>query len=126
MDMSGHPNTPPRAVDRDTVFLMARVRGGRGEREGRYVVRNLSKTGACIAEPGPLEKGQRLVVALGQLENVAAEVAWARDGFAGLRFLQPIDVALARRHGVKPARRTSDVKAGWLSDQRRPHQKVWG
>lgn len=124
--MSGNPTAPADSRERDTVFIMARVAGGVGGKEGRYVVRNLSKTGACIAEPGPLEKGQRLVLSLGQLENVAAEVAWARDGFAGLRFLQPIDVALARKHGVKPARRGSDVKVGWLSEQRRPHQKVWG
>lgn len=126
MDMSGHPKISAEARDRDTVFLMARVAGRHGGAEGRYVVRNLSKTGACIAEPGPLEKGQQLVVSIGHLEKVAAEVAWARGGFAGVRFLQPIDVALARRHGVKPARRSGDVQVGWLSDGRRPHQRVWG
>ncbi len=126
MDMSGHPKISTTSRQRDTVFIMARVAGAPGGKEGRYVVRNLSKTGACIAEPGPLEKGQRLVVSIGQLEDVAAEVAWARGGFAGVRFLEPIDITLARKHGVKPARRGSDLQVGWLSDTRRPHQRVWG
>ncbi|MES2754307.1 MAG: hypothetical protein V4659_06545 [Pseudomonadota bacterium] len=107
--------------DRDTVFLMARI-AEPGAGASRYRVRNMSPDGVCIEQPTGLEKFKRLIVSVGQLDNVAAEVAWARGGFAGLKFMRPIDIAKARKHRVAP----TDATAGWLSDHRRPHQRVYG
>lgn len=124
MDMSQHPQLPQqtRPRNRDTVFMVARVAGAPSGDPQRFLVRNLSATGACIAEPAGLEKFKRLVVEIGQLSGVPAEVAWARGGFAGIRFLSPIDVARARRHKIAEG----GVKTGWLSDTRRPFQRVNG
>ena len=62
------------------------------------------------------------MVEIGQLDGVQAEVAWSRGGFAGIRFLRPIDVARARRHKIAEG----PVKTGWMSDTRRPFQRVFG
>lgn len=106
MDMSGQPKTRNRAA----VYLMAQVAGATDLPPGRYVVRNLSATGACIAAERGIEQGQQLTVSLGLLDHVAAEVAWARGGLAGLRFLEPIDVAEARRR--KPPE--GSAHPGWI------------
>lgn len=109
---------------RDSVFMMAWVASAPQAEPRRYLMRNLSDTGCCIAEPHALDKFERMIVSIGQEEHVPAEVAWIREGTAGLQFLRPIDLRLARRRrGDGPI---AGPKAGWLSDQRRPHQRVYG
>ena len=112
--MSGHPKTR----NRDAVYLMAQVAGAAA---GRYVVRNLSASGACIAVEGGLEKGAALTVSMGRLDNIAAEVAWARGGLAGIRFLKPINVATARQR--KRASVGADVQAGWVGARHDPYRR---
>lgn len=98
----------PRPDPRDSVFLTAQVVGACGATR-RYRIRNLSREGACVEQPEGLQKDARLTVSIGLIERVPAEVAWARGGFAGLRFLIPIDTRLARQ---RPPR-SLDPRAGW-------------
>ena len=51
-------------------------------------------------------------MSIGQLDHLAAEVAWARGGFAGIRFCRPVDVMLARKHRSK----ITTVRAGWMAE----------
>ena len=106
--------------DRESVLLMARVAPAAGEESTGHRVRNLSRDGVCIEYPGRLEQHDRLDVSIGQLDRIAGEVAWARGGFAGIRFAQPIDPMLARKHrAAKPV----DVRAGWMTDLRHAHRR---
>ncbi len=106
--------------ERESVWLMARVASPAGGESGGHRVRNLSRDGVCIEFPDRLEQHDRLTVSIGQLDHIPGEVAWARGGFVGIRFAQPIYPALARKHrGTKPV----DVRAGWMTDLRHAHRR---
>ena len=106
--------------ERESVLLMARITSAAGTETGGHRVRNLSREGVCVEFPARLEQHDRLTVSIGQLDQIPGEVAWARGGFAGIRFSQPIDPALARRHrGTNP----TDVRAGWMADLRHAHRR---
>ncbi len=79
-----------------------------------YRVTNISETGLCIARPGNLAVGSVVVVTIGRVEQVPADVIWVRTGLAGLRFHTPIDLAEARAR--RPAGYVSVApSAGWLA-----------
>lgn len=104
--------------ERESVFLMARLDAARTGVTASHRVRNLSVDGVCVEHPGGLEKFTRLAVSIGQLDNIPAEVAWARGGFAGLKFLAPVDVQSARKHrGI-----ATEVRAGWMNEIRHAHR----
>ncbi len=85
-------------------------------------VTNISETGICIAQPGDLEADSVVVVSIGRIEQVAADVVWVRSGLAGLRFHVPIDVAEARAR--RPAGyRSVAPSAGWLAALNDPYVK---
>lgn len=93
---------------RDSVFLLAKIAGADGDSRS-HRARNLSSEGVCIEQPDELMPGTKLILSIGLVERIHAEVMWARGGFAGLRFAAPIDLALAR----KRAPRSLDPKVGW-------------
>ena len=106
--------------ERESVLLMARVAPAAGSESGGHRVRILSRDGVCIEYPGRLEQHDRLSVSIGQLDDVPGEVAWARGGFAGIRFTRPIEPTLARKHrNATP----TDVRAGWMTDLRHAHRR---
>lgn len=98
--------------ERESVLLMARIDvPGSGSSAG-HRVRNLSNDGVCVEYGQRIEKHTQTVVSIGDLEHVPAEVAWARGGFAGMRFLQPVDAQLARKR--RPV--ATEVRAGWMQE----------
>ena len=105
---------------RTSVMLSADVfRAGRA-RSGAHRVTNISQTGMCIAQPDDLAPGAVVVVTVGRVEQVAADVVWVRSGLAGLRFHAPIDVAVAKTR--RPAGQVSAApSAGWLAQLNDPY-----
>lgn len=76
-------------------------------------VRNLSRFGACVDNPGDLAAGKTVRISMGQVENITAEVMWANAQLAGLRFDRAVDLEEAR----KPRRVTAAApRAGWIAD----------
>ncbi|MBN2973335.1 PilZ domain-containing protein [Roseomonas aeriglobus] len=77
------------------------------ERFGRaattmHRVRNLSTAGACIDACDTFRVGETLVIGIGTLSEVGAQVRWAKDGLIGLQFVVPIETASALARTAKP------------------------
>jgi len=113
---------PLSRATRTSVMLRADIfRLNRTGAESHRVT-NISETGLCIVQADALEVGSAVVVAIGQIAPVAADVVWVRGGLAGLRFHKPIDVAQARLR-----RSAGDVvtppAAGWLAELNDPYAK---
>lgn len=66
-----------------------------GNREALCRLRNLSATGMMVETSAALEVDQEVRIGLRSGEELAARVAWTRDGAAGLALLSPIDVEAA-------------------------------
>ncbi len=81
-------------------------------------VRNLSLTGACVDHSGELKVGERVRVAMGRLVDLDAEVMWATDKLAGIRFDDTIDLDAARA-----PRGAGRAQAGWMSDINHAYRK---
>lgn len=79
------------------MFLMAKLRRGNGEQLGSVRVRNLSRTGLMADCVTALKHGDRLVVALRGIGDVAGKVNWVRGAAIGMAFDKPIDPKLARK-----------------------------
>ena len=96
---------------RNSVIVRAAV-AAPGEAAVERRVRNLSRSGACVEHAGELSSGTVLLLQMGTLQDLPAEVVWATERLAGLRFAELIDLDEARRPrgvGVKP-------KAGWITE----------
>lgn len=87
-----------RAAPRDSLLLLAELRV---EADGRTIgsarIRNLSATGLMADCDTALKEGDRLLLTLRGVGDVAATLNWCRDGRIGLVFDQPIDPMAARR-----------------------------
>jgi len=82
----------------------------------QHRVINLSAQGARLGGAGQFEVRSMVIVSMGQVEHVAADVVWVQGDFAGLNFHAPIDVARARlrpRDVVMPP-----PTGGWLGELR--------
>lgn len=66
-----------------------------GDREALCRLRNLSATGMMIETIAALEVNQELRVGMRSGDELAARVAWTRDGAAGLALRSPINVEAA-------------------------------
>ncbi len=101
-----------------TVFRLNRV----GE---PHRVTNISETGLCIVQAGALDVGSVVVVTIGQVEQVPADIVWVRAGLAGLKFHTPIDVARARlRRAAGQA--AAAPSAGWMAELNDPYARRGG
>lgn len=101
---------PPREK-RNSVIVRAAVTPPGGQ-PTECRVRNLSRFGACVEHAGEFQPGTTVMLHMGALHDLYAEVMWVTDRLAGLRFAEPIDLEEARKPrgiGVKP-------KAGWIAD----------
>lgn len=98
-------------------MLSARLHGaGIADAAPRRVV-NLSETGICLATGCQLAVGEEVAVSIGEVDYAPAQVMWARDGVAGLRFLRPIDVGAARRRrAAAPAASAAAPSSGWMAN----------
>ncbi|MES2339127.1 MAG: PilZ domain-containing protein [Pseudomonadota bacterium] len=104
---------------RASVMLSAQVFRHDHREPTLHRVTNISETGVCLAQDGELTAGSVVVLTIGQVEHVAADVKWSRGKLAGLAFREPIDVARSRlrRTGAAPP-----VAAGWLADLNHLHR----
>lgn len=101
---------------RSSVIIRATIGAPDGSLNERRV-RNLSSTGACIEHEGDLVSGMRLMVAMGALPTISAEVMWTRERLAGIQFERPVALEDAR----KP-RGIGRIAAGWLDELRDPYR----
>ncbi len=96
----------------------------RADRAGgtSHRVTNISETGMCIVQSADLSVGSVVVIAVGRIEDVVADVVWVRAGLAGLRFHDPIDVALAKTRRLA-GHVNAPPSAGWLAALNDPYHK---
>lgn len=124
-----------RRAPRHKVLLAAEISESRNSAPTRHRVRDISAAGARVDAADSLAKGSNVVVTLGSLRGVAATVAWAQGGDAGLSFeseinpedarSRPANVTLARP--LNPAtpvtRPAARVTAGWAAHLNDPYKK---
>ena len=82
----------------------------------RYRIRNLSASGACLANAGALREGENLELTIGAVENILSTVIWAADGLAGVRFEHEIDLEAA--HTRRSTGAVGAPTAGWAAEIR--------
>ncbi|MEO0061476.1 MAG: hypothetical protein RLZZ08_36 [Pseudomonadota bacterium] len=93
-------NVDTRQVNRDSLFLLARVRVDGREEDYRVKVRNLS-AGGMMAEgdtkvASRVTRGSRVSVDLRNIGWVDGSVAWKQEDRFGIAFLEEIDPKLVR------------------------------
>lgn len=86
-----------RAAKRDSLFLLAVVTDEAGSSRGNARVRNLSETGLMADCELSFRAGDRLVVHLRGVGEVAGAVAWANGNRIGMMFDQRINPQAARK-----------------------------
>lgn len=96
-DESDQSGPGKRVARRDSLFLLAGIRRETGETLGRARIRNLSETGLMADCEQVLGDGDRLVVDLRGIGEVAGRVAWVRGDRIGMVFDQTIEPQDARR-----------------------------
>ena len=103
--MSNLPAHFPRAP-RYSVMLMATT-----ERLGRQAttehrVSNLSEDGVCVQRGGIFRAGETLILTVGNLMAVGAQVQWVLNGCAGMQFTQSISIDDALGKAARPPKMT--------------------
>ena len=116
------PSTILGRATRTSVMLSADVFQAGRPGSTAHRVTNISETGMCVVQPPGLTPGNVVVLAIGRVEHVIADVVWVRAGLAGLRFHEPVDLALAKTrrlagHVIAPP------SAGWLAALNDPYAK---
>jgi hypothetical protein len=85
-----------RAEPRDSMFLMAVVRGPSGS-EVTVKIRNLSSGGMMAESPISFLRGDAVEVELRGIGRVAGKIAWTAGGRIGVQFDAQVDPRLARK-----------------------------
>ncbi|MGC1269004.1 MAG: PilZ domain-containing protein [Croceibacterium sp.] len=88
-----------RQVNRDSLFLLARVRVDGRDGDDRVKVRNLSPGGMMAEGDVRVARGSRVSVELRNVGWVDGSVAWKQDNRFGIAFLEEIDPKLVRAPG---------------------------
>jgi hypothetical protein len=96
--------------NRSRVIIRAVVHGPCG-REPERRIRDLSATGACVAQSGNLMAGDEVMLDIGPLKDVAGRVVWVTEYLAGIAFAEPIDLAKTQ----KPKAEVVTAASGWVS-----------
>lgn len=86
-----------RAADRDSLFLLATLSDEAGMSRGQARVRNLSATGLMADCEICFAAGDRLVVNLRGIGEVAGTVAWVKGSRIGVKFDLGINPQAARK-----------------------------
>jgi len=86
-----------RAAKRDSLFLLAVLTDEAGTSRGQARVRNLSETGLMADCELNFHAGERLVVHLRGIGEVAGAVAWANGSRIGMMFDHRINPQAARK-----------------------------
>jgi hypothetical protein len=126
------PEHPTRAT-RTSVMLIALVEQGHAATSHR--VRDLSVGGARIDNAATLTAGGTVSISVGALRAIGATVRWARNGFAGLAFAEPIILEEAHTKALITRARTAEPldtlncevtrvpTAGWIEQIRNPYRR---
>jgi hypothetical protein len=114
-------NVETRQVDRDSLFLLSRLRVDGQEEPYRVKVRNLSAGGMMAEGDVQVLRGALVEVELRNLGWVDGTVAWKQDNRFGIAFIDEIDPKLAREpvmgttlrhdliHGPDPLRKIRKI-----------------
>jgi hypothetical protein len=93
-----------RAAARDSMFLLATLRGARSTAGVSLRVRNVSAGGLMGEIAGYFAEGDIVEVDLRNVGTVAAQVAWRRGDRIGLSFEREIDpIAVRKPVTVRPS-----------------------
>jgi hypothetical protein len=109
----------PNRDKRSSVILKANVQSSGNPAGTERRVRNLSSHGACVDHDGELSAGENVVLFMGEVEDAVAEVMWATERLAGLRFERQVDLEAARRH--RPA--ASNLRSGWMANMNHAYRR---
>ena len=99
---------------RTQVMLGAEVTAAGGVR-AKHRIKDLSETGARIDSAATLKVGEIILISVGDLEAINAEVIWTSGNAAGIRFGQPIDLTKARAKTIVAPKNGSDTRDGCKS-----------
>ena len=105
------PSISRNSDKRESVMMRAQVWMPGARTPSEHRIRNLSISGACMSQPGWLQRGDAIRVTIGHVHDVDATVMWVAEGFAGIRFERPIDLAAARR-----SRSAGVAQSGWMGE----------
>lgn len=107
-DVARYPQSRSRREPRTNLFAMATVYSDSGSTPVK--VRNLSSTGARIEGAVLPTAGAQIRLRRGSLE-VAGQIAWCREGEAGVRFASKVTVPdwLPRGRAITAQQRIDDV-----------------
>ncbi len=86
-----------RVAKRDSLFLLTTFSDEAGSPLGKVRVRNLSESGLMADCEASFRDGDRVVVHLRGIGDVAGHVSWVRGGRIGLSFDARIDPQAARK-----------------------------
>ena len=96
---------------RHSVLLSATAEGF-GRREiSQHRVRNLSSTGACVDNGTGLRPRGTIVVTVGHLVAIGAQIVWIDQGLAGMKFNKPIQIELALAKAIVPPKAGGNTSA---------------
>jgi hypothetical protein len=123
----------PERSERHSVMLSATIEQfGAPGISTKHRVRDLSTGGVRIDGAADFRPGATVLVTVGALESVGATVVWVKDGWAGLKFAQPVDPDQARaKAAIAPVRAGAPIhkpavtppSAGWITDLDSPYRK---
>ena len=88
---------PKRELDRDSLFLQAKLRFVDGQDCGEVRIRNLSAGGLMAEAPVIAKRGDKVELELRNIGRVTGYVAWVAQGRFGVAFDHAIDPKLARK-----------------------------
>jgi len=86
-----------RGAKRDSLFLLTTISDEAGQPLGKARVRNLSETGLMADCDASFRDGDRLVVQLRGIGEVAGRVSWVRGDRIGVAFDDRIEPQAARK-----------------------------
>ncbi|MDE0878691.1 MAG: PilZ domain-containing protein [Sphingomonas bacterium] len=115
------PASFPRAAARSSVMLRALVYATDGTGPTEHRVVNVSESGLCIGQAEKLKPDTIVIISLGMVDHVAADVVWIDSGLAGLAFHEPIDLQAAKTRPKGVATRVAPA-AGWMANIRSPYR----
>lgn len=77
-------------AERRRIMRAVRIVGQAGSTQAK--MRNFSSTGAMVEGDMPFLKGELITLDVGLRSPIEAEVRWIKDGRAGVKFVQAVDV----------------------------------
>lgn len=96
-DTPSEPVTSERERNRDSLFLLGRLRVGDDQVLHDARIRNLSEGGLMAEFPHPVPVGEAVWLELRGVGEVTGQVAWCEAQRIGVAFDRPIDPKLARK-----------------------------